>query len=185
MEKISALTGDGEMEKISALMDGELEEHQARQQFARMKENADLLHGWNTFHLIGDALRGERLLAADIAERLKERLALEPTVIAPRRRSLRRVTAYMLSAAASLSAVALVGWIALFDSPLASRTEQAAAPAVPPQLVLPAPQLAGVPSDGTMNEYLIVHQEFSPSTALQGLAPYIRSVSSAQPAKGR
>jgi hypothetical protein len=36
-----------------------------------------------------------------------------------------------------------------------------------------------------MNEYLIAHQEFSPSTAIQGLAPYIRSVSSAQPVQGR
>jgi sigma-E factor negative regulatory protein RseA len=36
-----------------------------------------------------------------------------------------------------------------------------------------------------MNEYLIAHQEYSPSTAIQGLAPYIRTVSSAQPEAGR
>jgi hypothetical protein len=32
----------------------------------------------------------------------------------------------------------------------------------------------------------MAHQEFSPSTAIQGLAPYIRSVSTTQqPAQGR
>jgi hypothetical protein len=36
-----------------------------------------------------------------------------------------------------------------------------------------------------MNEYLMAHQEFSPSTEIQGLAPYIRSVSGTQQAKGR
>jgi hypothetical protein len=36
-----------------------------------------------------------------------------------------------------------------------------------------------------MNEYLIAHQEFSPSTAIQGLAPYIRGVSATQATKGR
>jgi hypothetical protein len=36
-----------------------------------------------------------------------------------------------------------------------------------------------------MSEYLIAHQEYSPSTAIQGLAPYIRTVSGAQPAAGR
>jgi hypothetical protein len=34
-----------------------------------------------------------------------------------------------------------------------------------------------------MNEYLIAHQEFSPSTEIQGLAPYIRSVSSSRQVK--
>ena len=36
-----------------------------------------------------------------------------------------------------------------------------------------------------MNEYLMAHQEFSPSTALQGVAPYIRSVSITRQAQGR
>ena len=49
----------------------------------------------------------------------------------------------------------------------------------------PPPQIANVPSNGAMNEYLIAHQEYSPSTAIQGLAPYIRAVSGAHSAAGR
>lgn len=175
------------MDKISALMDGELDGREAQQQLARLKQDRDLAECWHAFHLVGDAMRGEHALSQDFDRRLAARLAGEPTVLAPQRSMVKRVTTYALSAAASLSAVALVGWVAFFNNPLAPQAELAKAPNVP-AAVSPAPvpaQLASVPSDGKMNEYLIAHQEFSPSTAIQGLAPYIRGVSSAQPAQGR
>ena len=172
------------MEKISALMDGELEEHQSRQQLVRLKQDEDLLQCWQTFHLIGDALRGERVLSHNIERRVIARLAEEPTVLAPQRSMTKRFTAYALSAAASLSAVALVGWVAFVNNPVAPQPDLAKAPSAPAATV-PSTQLASVPSDGRMNEYLIAHQEFSPSTAIQGLAPYIRGVSTTQPAQGR
>lgn len=166
------------MDKISALMDGELDEHQARRQLMRLKQDGELLHCWHTFHLIGDALRGEQVLSQDFTRRLTTRLAGEPTVLAPRRGVTKRVMAYALSAAASLSAVALVGWVAFFNSPPELQTQIAKAP--PKPAIAPSQQLANVPNGGKMNEYLIAHQEFSPSTAIQGLAPYIRGVSSTQ-----
>jgi len=175
------------MEKISALIDGELEESEAQQQFARLNQDHDLAHCWATFHLIGDAMRGERSLSQGFGERLTLRLVGEPTVLAPRPVAGRRVVAYALSAAASLSAVALVGWMALFNNPLAPQPELAQVPNTTPPAATPTPsaQLASVPSEGRMNEYLIAHQEFSPSTEIQGLAPYIRGVSSTRPDQGR
>ena len=172
------------MDKISALMDGELDERQAREQLARLKQDQDLARCWQTFHLIGDALRGDHGLSHGFDQRLTVRLAAEPTVLAPRRSTARRVVAYALSAAASLSAVALVGWVAFVNNPLAPQPEIAKAQ-IPPPAVTPSTPLASVPSAGKMNEYLIAHQEFSPSTALQGLAPYIRTVSSTQQGQGR
>jgi len=173
------------MDKISALMDGELDGHELRQQFGRLKQDKDLAEHWHTFHLIGDALRGDPALSQDFDQRLAARLAAEPTVLAPQRSLAKNIRTYALSAAASLSAVALVGWVAFFNNPLAPQAEIAKAPNAP-VAASPAPvQLASEPSDGKMNEYLIAHQEFSPSTAIQGLAPYIRGVSSAQPAQGR
>jgi sigma-E factor negative regulatory protein RseA len=174
------------MEKISELMDGELEAREAQRLLVRIKQDEGLVHCWYTFHLIGDALRGEPVLSRDFDERLATRLAGEPTVLTPRRRVLmKRVTTYALSAAASLSAVALVIWIAFFNNPLAPQPELATAPTTPPPAAAPSTQLTSVPSNGQMNEYLIAHQEFSPSTTIQGLAPYIRSVSGTQQAKGR
>lgn len=176
------------MNKISEWMDGELAERETRVLVERVKQDAELHRCWEVFHLIGDVMRGEPTLSPDFEKRLAARLAGEPAVLAPRTRAVRRIATYALSAAASLSAVALVGWLAFFDNPLAPQPEiaqaptaSAPAPATPPS----EQQIANVPSDGTMNEYLIAHQEFSPSTEIQGLAPYIRGVSAARPVEGR
>ena len=126
-------------------------------------------------------------MSQGFGERLAVRLAGEPTVLAPRPVASRRFVAYALSAAASLSAVALVGWMALFNNPLAPQPDLAQAPNTTPPAATPtaSAQLASVPSEGRMNEYLIAHQEFSPSTEIQGLAPYIRGVTSTRPDQGR
>lgn len=168
------------MDKISALMDGELDGHEERGQLSRLQEDRELIGTWYAFHLIGDAMRGERPLSAGFNERLAARMAAEPTVLAPRRAVTRSAMTYALSAAASISAVALVGWVAFVNHPLATTSQIAQAPAV-----VSIPPLASVSSEGKMNEYLIAHQEYSPSTAIQGLAPYIRSVSTTQAAQGR
>jgi sigma-E factor negative regulatory protein RseA len=62
------------MEKISVLMDGELDERDAQGQLKRFKEDPELLRGWHTYHLIGDAMRGERPLSAGFSERLTARM---------------------------------------------------------------------------------------------------------------
>jgi sigma-E factor negative regulatory protein RseA len=168
------------MDRISALMDGELDAHQTGQQFARLKQDVQARACWDTFHLIGDAMRGERGVAPGFAARFSERLAQEPTVLAPRRKPASRVMAYALSAAASLAAIALVGWVAIngMVEPQPAPRDVIAKKAQPPD---PAPaQLVNLPSDGRMNEYILAHQEYSPSTAIQGLAPYIRTVSARQ-----
>jgi sigma-E factor negative regulatory protein RseA len=177
------------MESISALADGELGEHQARRELARLKNDTALRERWDYFHLIGDALRAEQplFLSAGFSGSFAARLAEEPTILAPRGASpqARRVTTYALSAAASLSAVALVGWVALApNTPLGPQAGLTAEGKAAARLEAPS-QLASVPSEGRMNEYLLAHQGFSPSTAIQGLAPYIRSVSATLPAEGR
>lgn len=167
------------MDKISALIDGELDEHQVEQVFSHIKQQDLLRECWDTFHLIGDTLRGDCRLSPHFGRRIVERLALEPTVLAPHRSIAKRVTTYALSAAASLSAVALVAWVAFSSNPLNAPQEIAKAQ------IHATPQLASIPSQGNMNEYLLAHQEFSPSTAIQGVVPYIRSVSDSQPLQNR
>lgn len=175
------------MDKISALMDGELDDREAREQLARLKQDDRMVDCWHAFHVIGDTLRGDPVLSREFSHRITGRLSGEPTVLAPRRGPVKRVTAYALSAAASVAAVALVGWVAFVSNPLGPQAELAKAPAssIPAPAAAPSTQLASVPSDGRMNDYLIAHQEFSPSTSIQGVAPYIRTVSGEQEGKGR
>ena len=171
------------MDKISQWMDGELGEHETRAQISRIKQDAELHHSWNLFHLIGDVMRGEHALSREFELRVAARLASEPAVLAPRPHVARRFATYALSAAASVSAVALVAWVAFFNNPLVPQPDLARAPTTPPPVAALSEQLASVPSDGKMNEYLIAHQEFSPSTEIQGLAPYIRGVSGSRQAQ--
>lgn len=111
-------------------------------------------------------------------------MAQEPSVPAPRRSAVKRITVYAFSGAASLSAIAMAGWIAFFNNPLTSQPDIAKAPNTSPAAAAPSTQLASVPSDGRMNEYVIAHQEFSFRATIQGLAPYLPSVSGAQPGEG-
>ena len=175
------------MDRISEWMDGELKERETGVLVERVKQDTELRYCWDTFHLIGDVMRGEQALSGGFERRVAERLAQEPTVLAPRTSTARRYATYALSAAASLSAVALVGWMALVNNPLSPQPQvaQAPTPPTPAAAAPPSEQFVSVPSDGTMNEYLMAHQEYSPSSDIQGLAPYIRSVSRAQQAQGR
>jgi sigma-E factor negative regulatory protein RseA len=161
------------MERISSLMDGELDANQAGQELNRLKTDPEARASWDAFHLIGDAMRGDCVVSRDFSARLEARLAAEPTVLAPRRRQPRRVTTYAWSAAASLSAVALVGWMAL-NIPGPGPAPGPTSPKVAVDIPIEIPN---VPSNGEMNEYLIAHTEFSPATDIQGVAPYIRTVS--------
>ncbi len=166
------------MEKISQMMDGELDERECRVQIRRLGQDAALAQSWETFHLIRDVLRDEASAGRDLAHRVRERLVQEPTVIAPHTRLAARVTRYTLPMAAAIAGVTVVGWLALSlrpaiesPGPTAQNTPTVPAPAKP------APLLAAVSANGQMNEYLLAHQEYSPSTAMQGVASYIRTVS--------
>ncbi len=172
------------MDKLSALMDGELDGHEARGELAHLKEHPERQDLWATYHIIGDAMRGEHLLSRRFNEQLARRLAQEPTVLAPRRRRpAKKMIAYALSAAASLSAVAMVAWVALSTGSVTTTLQPQVAqmPAATPVL----PQVVSLPTDGRLNEYILAHQGFSPSTAIQGVTPYIRSVAAQRPAKTR
>jgi len=181
------------VERISQLMDGELDSQSARQALSRLRQHDGMRENWDTFHLIGDALRGEETLSPEFGRRFAQRLAGEPTVLAPARSTAPKLTAYTLSAAASLAAVALVGWLAVGTRTATTPPAElanAAAPAVaessaPEPVTAPKAQLASEPYDGTLNEYLMAHTGFSPSTVIQGVAPYIRTVAASHSEQNR
>lgn len=179
-------------EKISALIDGELHDSEVGRTLSRIKSELHLREAWDTYHLIGDALRGD--LGAGIAPGPFERLREEPVVFAPRRAAARtrELTWYALSAAASLAAIALVAWMAL---PAPNRdpgpqlaASQPAAKSAAGKLPGPAVEAgsasataqagggAARPPAASVENYLLAHQPFSSSSAMQGVAPYVRLV---------
>jgi sigma-E factor negative regulatory protein RseA len=90
---------------------------------------------------------------------------------------LQNVRRVALSAAASIGGVALVAWLALFDNPFVPQQNLAVNQAPPGAQT----QLAATPANGAVNDYLLAHQQFSPSTAMQGVASYVRTVSGQNP----
>jgi sigma-E factor negative regulatory protein RseA len=154
-------------QEISALMDGELFEDQADAFLDKLKRHPETQQDWESYHLIGDALRQPDHICKSFAKSFHERLQAEPTVIAPYARTSQRVRNFALSAVASVMALALVAWLSL----QVGRE--------------PAPQIASVQQDNIsairpvstqVDDYLMAHQEFSPSADVHGATSYIHAV---------
>jgi sigma-E factor negative regulatory protein RseA len=185
------------MEKLSALMDGELDDAEAQRQIAAIRTDAEAREQWEAFHLIGDALRHEPLLAASVSAKVATRLAEEPTVLAPKRlaRAPKRATTYAWSAAASVAAAAFVGWVALSGgngesgiSPALVAQPQSGMPLLNtagPSLPLPQVTPASMPNDGSIKDYLLAHEAVAPGAYLGGFAPVIRTVSAIRQGQSR
>lgn len=154
-------------ENISQLMDGELDERGAAAAIDALRRDPQAVEAWRTYHLISDAMRDTPLLSDGFAARLAERLAAEPTVLAPGRGAAR--APLVLAAAASVAAVGLVGWLAFAPQPGGQQPQLAGASKAPIVTVTTLPKAA--------NDYLLAHQGSSPRVYLQGMAPYVRTVS--------
>jgi sigma-E factor negative regulatory protein RseA len=161
------------MERISALMDGELDDHEVAGELQRLKNDPELQAAWETYHAIGDTLRGHGVVSAGFVATVRDRLKSEATVLAPRgRRQFARVTRVALPVAASICGVALVAWVALYNDTFQPGKSAAVARAPQPQTAQ-----ANLPVAAGVNEYLLAHQQFSPRTDIQGVASYVRTVS--------
>lgn len=156
-------------QQISALMDGELFEDEAEALLDKLKHEPDAHEEWQAYHLISDALRQPDHLHANISASLRERLQAEPTVLAPQRWTGRKVQLYALSAAASVMALVVVAWMSAQAGP-----EYAPQMAAAQQHAQARP--ASFAASQNLNDYLMAHQEYSPSTDVQGAASYIRTV---------
>lgn len=79
-------------EKISALLDADLEEHELATALDELSRNEELMQVWERYHLIGATLRNELGVTVDpgLADRIAAKLQGEPTRLAPRRRAARR-----------------------------------------------------------------------------------------------
>jgi sigma-E factor negative regulatory protein RseA len=166
-------------DRISALMDGELDEKSAAQLIEALTRDGEAVRTWRRYHLIGDAMRGGLPLSDGFTERLAQRLAAEPTVLAPRRIRTESPRLFTVSAAAaSVAAVAFVGWMAF-----APQTSVAPAPVAQVQAPVEAKPVL-VPLPNAANDYLLAHQGFSPRVSLQGMAPYVLTVAE-HPAEAR
>jgi sigma-E factor negative regulatory protein RseA len=161
---------------ISEFMDSELDGREAEAMLAALREEGETREAWRAYHLISDALHDTRMLSPDFAARVAARVAGEPTVLAPATRPApRRAHRLALQLAAGVAAFALVSWLAFGPQ----QAQQVPAPVAQAPGAAPAAQAepVGVPPPAAAADYLLAHQRYSPRNSLQGMAPYVRTVS--------
>jgi sigma-E factor negative regulatory protein RseA len=184
-------------EKISALMDGELSEEDAASVIRKFEATDELREQWAVYHLISDILEHSEARSIDVSRRVSARIAAEPltpaipavTMLRPKAK--RKPVAY--AAAASIAAVFAAGWMSLqtTQAPHQQLNLADAGPAPAnlaatnpiPVLAVASPAAAAAPV--RINDYLLAHREFSPSTAMHGVAPYTRTVAQSREHFGR
>jgi sigma-E factor negative regulatory protein RseA len=158
-------------QQISRLMDGDLEGAEAEAAFGELKRDDGLEH-WACYHIIGDVLRRNGYPPAGFSSRFAARLDAEPTVLAPQRErpSQSSRLPFAWAVAATLAAVAVVSSVAVsvFDPQPTALAKAREAGAV---------RMAQPKSQPVSPDYLLAHQEYSPTTQIQGVGPYLRAVS--------
>lgn len=174
-------------EQISAMVDGELSAADTDRVLTDMKRDEESARTWAAYHLIGDALRGEPALATRVRGNFSADFINEPTLLVPRVRRKPALVRHALPLAASFAAIGFVGVAAWqithvnVGEPL-SAAQIARAPVVKPLAVAAVQEPAAVarrpvgklPSGSS--PYLLAHQEFSSSYAMEGPASYVRTV---------
>jgi sigma-E factor negative regulatory protein RseA len=196
---------------LSALMDGD---HAAADHACRAwRSDASARDDWHTYHLIGDLLRSDEHRCepahdANFVARLRERLAAEPTVLAPQPvagvafQRARRLRTWMAPAAVAAGFVAVAGALVItrVASPEGEAADRLAGVVVAP--VAPVVQASTTPGAGSapagsltvaegatvirnseLDRYLAAHRQHANTFAPPAPRGDLRNVSVAEPGR--
>jgi len=183
------------LERLSALVDGELDAVAAAQACGHWLESGEARASWHAYHVIGDVLRSDDLARdpardASFLHALRVRLRDEPVVLAPAPLAVAPVRrarwSWKASSAVAASFVVIGGAAVMLtrgpaDVPVATAS---VAPPAPVQQAAPivaaAEPQAFVASgklirDAQLDRYLAAHKQFAGSSALGVPSGYLRN----------
>lgn len=177
-------------EHLSAAIDGEADDAALDAAIDRLLDDSGARRQWLHSHRLGDALRMPGAAPLDdeaFLARFSARLEAEPhhlpmtaagrIAAVPRSVTRLRRLARFVPATVAAGIVALAWTLAPAPEVRRSTPATLAGPAVHAALHDPA----GDAGDALPLDYLVAHQQFAPSSRLQGVAPYVRSVGLAAP----
>lgn len=169
-------------EKLSAWVDGELDEAEAEQVMRSVLMKPDWRQACDTAFRVGDVLRAEPAVSNDFASRVMAALEQEPVVLAPARMPRREAAndaapPRWMALAASVAGVAFVGWLALSQSGGESQSGNAVMASKAPQ---PAASLLVRAPRNDDEAYVMAHQASAAGTPVPGMSAFVRTVSAEQ-----
>lgn len=172
-------------EKLSALVDAELDELDERRTLNALTSDADLRATWERYHLIGTVMAREfgALATPGLPDRIMAQLETDTARTRTRLRFWPLAGGFAV--AASVTVVAIVALQTLqqplntpSSAPLAVASSGAALPAAATPATASVPKDVAVAKDfeEPLYPYLVGHNEFMPTAGMGGMLPYVRVV---------
>jgi hypothetical protein len=182
-----AAAGDAEIERISSLVDGELDRAEAEALVSSLCADTRLLQKWRELHRVGDALRSTEVVVFDDSKfctRVSALIASEPTVLAPRRSSgAHSVRRYWVPGIAVAASIAAIGFIAvpLLRVPEPVAIASKTVPAVTVETAATEPVRRAPPAIANaraLDAYFSAHRELTGGSAMPRATAYLRPIAS-------
>jgi len=176
-QSFNATGNDDCREKLSSLIDGELDSTDSGALVDRVCADPQLRSQWSLLHATCDALRSSEVAALHspaFVARVSAALAQEPTILAPAALARRRFQRVLIPGAAVAAAAALLVVVAVpqLRGPGAA-VEVAATPVIAPATGTPqAVEVARVPE---VERYLRAHRELAGGNVMPRATPYLRT----------
>jgi len=181
--------------KVSALMDGELDQQDVSSIIEAIKKDNDLRDEWKTYHLIGDALRQSSRLSMSLSSSISQQLKTEPTILSPsssrtvEKKQKHKVFAFSVAA----SVIAMVSaWAVMHNlyKPqqiiVAEQSKRDHNLTATPVVVSSPPLIHNYSHPPVeINDYLFVHREFSPGISMHGQVTNVNNVTEYPERHGR
>lgn len=179
------MANDGK-EWVSALADDEVRGSELERVLESLRHDPEQLASWGRYHLISDALHANLSGANShtLRNRVWQALEAEPAILAPRRQTRLPPLAKQAVGFAIAASVAVVAILAVqrVDTPQGEATpaiQMAQGNTRPALAQLASSTAAPVVVESTrnrLNPYLVNHNEYSVTSGMQGVLPYVRIV---------
>jgi len=166
-------------QRLSALLDGELDADQCTTLVERLRQDQAAGDTWAMFNCVGDAMRSADVASfhsAGFVARVAAALEREPTVLAPAGLSQRpAVRRWLLPGAGAAAAAAVLLVVGLpWRQATLSETSVAKAPTGPATAVVAAPASV-IDRSPQLERYLAAHRELAEPTVMPHSTPYVRT----------
>lgn len=166
-------------QRLSALLDGELDSEACRALVERLRHDEEACRTWALLNCVGDAMRSADVAtfhSAGFVARVSAALEREPTVLAPaalpQRSTVRR---WLLPGAGAAVAAAVLIAVGLPSRQASSPDATIAkAPPVPAATVVATP-VPVIDRSPQLERYLAAHRELAEPTLMPHSTPYVRT----------